>query len=219
MQNLLEIIDLGKKSYNEAYNIQMDILNKKISDDEHHTLIFVEHPPVFTIGRSGSESNIIIDKKELKKRGIKVHNIDRGGDITYHGPGQLVGYPILKLDYLKKDLHWLLRNYEEVFMRLLKEEYNINAKRLSGLTGVWIDNNKITAIGIGVKKWITCHGFAFNVNTNLEHFNYIIPCGISNKGITSLEKLSNKKIDFEKTKEQVANYFSEVFKMELLRDG
>jgi len=219
MQNLLEIIDLGKKSYNEAYNIQMDILNKKISDDEHHTLIFVEHPPVFTIGRSGSESNIIIDKKELKKRGIKVHNIDRGGDITYHGPGQLVGYPILKLDYLKKDLHWLLRNYEEVFMRLLKEEYNINAKRLSGLTGVWIDNNKITAIGIGVKKWITFHGFAFNVNTNLEHFNYIIPCGISNKGITSLEKLSNKKIDFEKTKEQVANYFSEVFKMELLRDG
>src|SRR6056297_57448 len=219
MQNLLEIIDLGKKSYNEEYNIQMDILNKKISDDEHHTLIFVEHPPVFTIGRSGSESNIIIDKKELKKRGIKVHNIDRGGDITYHGPGQLVGYPILKLDYLKKDLHWLLRNYEEVFMRLLKEEYNINAKRLSGLTGVWIDNNKITAIGIGVKKWITFHGFAFNVNTNLEHFNYIIPCGISNKGITSLEKLSNKKIDFEKTKEQVANYFYEVFKMELLRDG
>ena len=219
MENLLEVIDLGKKSYNEAYNIQMDILDKKILDNEHHTLILVEHPPVFTIGRSGSESNIIIDKKELKKRGIKVHNIDRGGDITYHGPGQLVGYPILKLDYLKKDLHWLLRNYEEVFMRLLKEEYNINAKRLSGLTGVWIDNNKITAIGIGVKKWITFHGFAFNVNTNLEHFNYIIPCGISNKGITSLEKLSNKKIDFEKTKEQVANYFSEVFKMELLRDG
>jgi len=219
MENLLEVIDLGKKSYNEAYNIQMDILDKKILDNEHHTLILVEHPPVFTIGRSGSESNIIINKNLLKEKGIEVHNIDRGGDITYHGPGQIVGYPILKLDYLKKDLHWLLRNYEEVFIKLLKDEFNINAKRLSGLTGVWVDNSKITAIGIGVKKWITFHGFAFNVNTNLEHFKYIIPCGISNKGITSLEKLKDEKIDFKKTKVQVANYFAEVFNMELLSDG
>jgi lipoyl(octanoyl) transferase len=147
-----------------------------------------------------------------------VFETNRGGDITYHGPGQIVGYPILNLKEHKKDLHWLLRSYEEVFIRLLKKEYDINAKRIKGLTGVWVGDEKITAIGVGVRHWITYHGFAFNINPNLEHFSYIIPCGILDKGVTSLKKILGYEVEQKEAVEKVIKYFAEVFNMEVLND-
>lgn len=217
MKSKLDVIELGMMDYQDAYQIQLELLNKRANAEINDTLILVEHPPVFTIGRGGSKSNILIPREKLKEKGIKVHEIDRGGDITYHGPGQIVGYPILNLKDHKQDLHWLMRSYEEVFIKLLNTEFDISADRISGLTGVWVDNKKITAIGIGVKHWITFHGFAFNVCPALDHFNYIIPCGITDKGVTSLEKLKTDNISFEKIKNLVIKYFCEVFNLELIK--
>jgi len=215
--NKLKVIDLGKMEYQKAYDLQLEMLKKRYENQITDTLIIVEHPPVFTIGSSGSRDNIMVSGDFLRETGIAVYNTNRGGDITYHGPGQIVGYPILNLKEHKKDLHWLLRQYEEVFIRLLKE-YNIKAARIKGLTGVWVGNEKITAIGVGVRRWISYHGFAFNVNPELEHFSYIIPCGITDRGVTSLSKLLDSKQNLTEQKQKVIKYFAEVFKMEVIEN-
>jgi lipoyl(octanoyl) transferase len=147
----------------------------------------------------------------LEEQGIRVYKINRGGDVTYHGPGQIVGYPILDLNHHGKDLLRFIRRIEEVFIQLLKEEYGITAGRVPKFTGVWVGSEKITAIGFAVKRWVTMHGFAFNVNTNLEHFRWIHPCGITDKGVTSLQKLLGHAEDFDKVTDQVAKYFCKVF--------
>jgi lipoyl(octanoyl) transferase len=214
----LDVIKTGNIHYKKAYNMQLELLEKRKNDEINDTLLLVEHPPVFTIGTSGTSDNITVSKDFLKKSGIDVFETNRGGDITYHGPGQIVGYPILNLKEHKKDLHWLLRSYEEIFIRLLKKEYDITAERIKGLTGVWVGDEKITAIGVGVRHWITYHGFAFNINPNLNHFSYIIPCGIQDKGVTSLEKTLGYEVEEKEVMEKVIKYFAEVFNMEVLDD-
>jgi len=215
MAQKLDVIKYGIINYEKAYKFQLKLLEKRYQNKINDTLLLVEHPPVLTIGTSGTRDNVIVNNNFLKEKGIEVFETRRGGDITYHGPGQIVGYPILNLKEHKKDLHWLLRSYEEVFIRLLKE-YNIQADRIKGLTGVWVGNKKITAIGVGVRHWITYHGFAFNIDPKLEHFSYIIPCGIKDKEVTSLKKELGSEIKKEEVIEKIIKYFAQVFKMDVV---
>ncbi|MFW5961578.1 MAG: lipoyl(octanoyl) transferase LipB [bacterium] len=214
MVRKLDVIKYGIINFEEAYKLQLELLEKRYQNKINDTLLLVEHPPVLTIGASGTRDNIVAADEVLAKAGIEVFETNRGGDITYHGPGQIVGYPILNLKEHKQDLHWLLSAYEEVFIRLL-EKYNIQARRIKGLTGVWVDNKKITAIGVGVKHWITYHGFAFNINPNLEHFSYIIPCGIKDKGVTSLKNVIGSEVNTDEVMQKLIESFAGVFGMEL----
>jgi len=208
----LNIVRLGRMDYPEALRIQELLLEKRQNSTIENTLLIVEHFPVLTIGISGKASNIIAPKDILEKAGIKVYETTRGGDVTYHGPGQIVGYPVIDLKNIQKGVKDFIILLQEVFIRLLKDEYNIAAEREEGkYTGVWTGENKITAIGIAVKKWVTMHGFAFNINTNLNHFKWINPCGITDKGVTSLEKLTGEKQDFDMLNDLTVRYFCEVF--------
>jgi len=183
-------------------------------------LLFVEHPPVFTLGKSGNIHNVLLSEERLKEKGIEFFRTNRGGDITFHGPQQIVGYPILDLEKFDTDIGHYLRNLEEVIILTL-EEYGIKAGRSKGETGVWIDPNsigkerKICAIGVRCSRWITMHGFAFNVNTDLNYFNYIVPCGIQNKQVTSLQKELGVKVNFDEAKKKVKLNFEKVFEVEL----
>jgi lipoyl(octanoyl) transferase len=185
-----------------------------------HYLLFVEHPPVYTLGKSGNMDNVLLSEENLKARGIDFFRTNRGGDITFHGPQQIVGYPILDLERFYTDIGKYLRNIEEVIILTLKE-YGIEAGRSAGETGVWIDadikgkERKICAIGVRSSRWITMHGFALNVNTDLDYFNFIIPCGIQNKQVTSLQKELGRFVDFEAVKEKVRGNFEKVFDVEL----
>lgn len=211
----LRIAILGRMDYEEALKLQERLVESRKTGDIEDTLLLLEHPPVLTLGRRGAASNILASKEVLKNQGVRIFEINRGGDVTYHGPGQIVGYPILDLNGFGKDIRVFVRNIEEVFIRLLEREYGISAYREeSKYTGVWVKNEKITAIGIAVKRWVTMHGFAFNVNTNLEHFNWIVPCGLSDRGVTSLSKIKGCTFDMNKLFTQVAMYFSEVFGLE-----
>lgn len=184
-------------------------------------LLFVEHPPVYTLGKSGNKENVLLDDKGLKEREIQFFNTNRGGDITFHGPDQIVGYPILDLEKFYTDIGKYLRNLEEV-MILTMAEYGLKGDRSTGETGVWIEpgiagrERKICAIGVRCSRWITMHGFAFNVNTDLTYFNHIIPCGIVNKQVTSLEKELGYKVDIEEVKEKIKKNFATVFDAELV---
>lgn len=186
-----------------------------------HYLLFVEHPPVYTLGKSGSLSNVLIDETGRAERGVQFFHTNRGGDITFHGPGQVVGYPILDLEKFETDIGKYLRNIEEVIIRTLAK-YGIEAGRSTGETGVWIDagtrgrERKICAIGVRSSRWITMHGFALNVNTDLSHFNFIIPCGIQDKQVTSIEKELGRTVDMEECKARVRREFEEVFGVKLV---
>lgn len=234
--------DLGRKAYKETWDYQEMLLKKntdiktalrelQVAGDDPEPLIpqlstvshllFVEHPPVYTLGKSGNEDNILVNEQELKINGIEFYHINRGGDITFHGPGQLVGYPILDLDKFKTDIGWYLRSLEEVII-LTMAEYGLTGERSKGETGVWIEpgvkgkERKICAMGIKCSRWITMHGFALNVNTDLGYFNNIIPCGIRNKQVTSLEKELGKKISMNDVKEKLKKNFEQVFNCELI---
>ncbi|KAB3531137.1 lipoyl(octanoyl) transferase LipB [Alkaliphilus serpentinus] len=207
----LNLLDLGKCQYDRALEVQYKLLEKRQKGEIDDTLILVEHPSVITLGRRAEEANIIISKELMDKEGIQLYETNRGGDVTYHGPGQLVGYPIVDIKNLPITIRNFVRGLEEVFIRLLKDGYQIEAGRDEEHTGVWVGNNKITAIGLAVKRGVTMHGFAFNINTILQHFNYIVPCGITNKGVTSMEKLMGRPIDFDITAHEVSSYFLEVF--------
>jgi lipoyl(octanoyl) transferase len=182
----------------------------------NHYLLFVEHPPVYTLGKSGNKENVLLDDEELKERDIQFFNTNRGGDITFHGPDQVVGYPIIDLEKFYTDIGRYLRNLEEVIILTLLE-YGIEGKRSTGETGVWIEpgvpgrERKICAMGVRCSRWITMHGFAFNINTDLTYFNHIIPCGIVNKQVTSLEKELGKKVRVEEVKEKLKKNFEKVF--------
>lgn len=221
--------DLGVRSYKEVWDYQEMLLKQNVqlkSDDltKHNTtnyLLFVEHTPVYTLGKSGHKEHVLISDEELQQKGIEFFHINRGGDITFHGPQQIVGYPILDLDKFKTDLGWYLRSLEEVII-LTMAEYGIVGGRSKGETGVWIDadikgkERKICAMGIKCSRWITMHGFAFNVNTDLNYFNYIVPCGIQNKQVTSLEKELGYKLNYEEVKEKVQRNFEQVFVAKLI---
>lgn len=210
----VQVALLGLIDYKEALDIQKKLLELRQSGKTEDTMLLLEHTPVLTVGVSGSHSNILIPEQELKSRGVSIYEANRGGDVTYHGPGQIVGYPILDLNNHGKDVRQFVRNIEEIFIQLLKEEYDITAGRVPKYTGVWVGDEKITAIGFSMKRWVSMHGFAFNVNTDLEHFKWINPCGITDKGVTSLQKILGHTLDMNEVMEQVIKYFCQIFNVQ-----
>jgi len=229
--------DWGTITYDEAWKLQENLLQENVIlktaarmemqavdpfqiPTKHH-LVFCEHPPVFTLGKSGNISNVLISESEMESKGISFYRTNRGGDITFHGQGQIVGYPILDLEKLGTDIGLYLRNVEEVIIRTLFD-FGITAGRSKGETGVWIDadekgkERKICAIGVRCSRWITMHGFALNVNTDLSYFNHIIPCGIENKQVTSIQKEIGADVDINEVKKILLKYFAEVFLLDVL---
>lgn len=207
----LNIIKLGMVPYKEALQLQEILQSLRKKDKINDTLLLLEHSPVITLGRRGKYSNIKVSESFLKKENIEVFEVGRGGDVTYHGPGQLVGYIFFDLRNQGSNIKKFIWNIEEVFIRLLKE-YKIESYRDDNIyTGVWIGNSKITAIGIYISRWITMHGFSFNINTDLSHYDWINPCGILNREVTSLEKILGEKQDFKKIIDKVIYYFLEIF--------
>ncbi len=203
-------IDLGTADYKEVWDLQAKTLLEKQNGKPDDIIYTVEHNHVYTLGKSGSRDHILLSEAEMTAKGISYYEIDRGGDITYHGPGQLVVYPIINLNNYYKDTHRYLRDLEEVVIRTLAE-LGITGTRDEEFTGVWVGEEKICAIGIKVSRWITMHGIALNVNTELEYFDKIIPCGIFHKGVTSIEKIKGEKTDYEKVKRMILNNFEKVF--------
>lgn len=210
-----QLFKTGLLDYKTAWDWQRDLHQQRVAGVIEDTLILTEHPHTYTIGKAGGEEHLIAEEDTLKREGITVFRIDRGGDITYHGPGQIVGYPILDLHNYYLDVHRFLRDLEEVIIQTLAE-YGVRGGRVSGLTGVWVDGAKIAAIGVKVSRWVTMHGFAFNVNTDLNYFGNIIPCGISDKPVTSMEKLLGGKLNFDKVQNLIWHKFEEVFEIELI---
>ncbi|MGH9455345.1 MAG: lipoyl(octanoyl) transferase LipB, partial [Terriglobia bacterium] len=177
-------------------------------------LILLEHPHVLTLGRNARQENLLVSRDWLNKAGIGLFETDRGGDITYHGPGQLVGYPIFDLTGHRRDIAWYMRSVEEALIRLA-DDYGVEATRTKGATGAWVGNEKLAAMGVHVSRWVTSHGFALNVNTDLRYFGWIVPCGITDKGVTSLEKLLGHKVQMEEVRERVIEHFGAVFGVEM----
>lgn len=210
--NKLSIIEAGLVQYDTALNIQEDFLLKRINNEIEDSLILLEHPPTITLGRSGRTENLLVDEKSLSKHGIAFTRIKRGGDITYHGPGQIVGYPIIDLNNHEKDVHKYLRKLEEVLILTLKD-FDINGRRIEKLTGVWVKRSKIASIGVAVRRWVTYHGFALNINTNLDFFDLMVPCGIQNVRMTSIKDWlsSNEDIDINLVTESIKNNFVKIF--------
>ena len=227
MNKQIIVKDLGHKDYKKAWDYQEslfeEIVELKRKNRAENTdlptpnyFLFVEHPHVYTLGKSGHIENLLIDEAALAKKGATFYKINRGGDITYHGPGQIVGYPIIDLENFFTDIHKYLRLLEEVIIRTLAE-YGIKGERSEGETGVWLDvgtpfARKICAMGVRASRWVTMHGFALNVNTDLGYFDNIIPCGIRGKAVTSLNvELSKEKVDTEEVKRYILKHFEEIF--------
>jgi len=230
---LVSFLDLGHAEYKETWDLQETLfkqnVDKKLANraagkpDGEGTvdrLIFVEHPHVYTLGKSGDAFHLLISEEKLKEIGATYFPINRGGDITYHGPGQIVGYPLLDLEHYFTDIHKYMRYLEEAIIRTIRH-YGLIGGRIDGLTGVWLDIDdpkrarKIAALGVKCSRWLTMHGFAFNVNTDLNYFNYIVPCGITDKSVTSLEKELGRKMDFNEVKQILKTELAEVFQFEL----
>ncbi|HOI29823.1 MAG TPA: lipoyl(octanoyl) transferase LipB [Melioribacteraceae bacterium] len=202
--------DLGLVDYKVAWDLQKEIFNLRLQGEINDTFFLLEHPHTYTLGKVADKENLISNEEQLKELGVNVYEIDRGGDITYHGPGQIVGYPIISLNDWKQDTHEYLRGLEEVIM-MTCIEYGIKTERNPKYTGVWIGQRKIAAIGIKVSRWITMHGFAFNINTDLNYFGGIIPCGIRDKEVTSLQKELGREISLTEVKEKLVDNFKKVF--------
>jgi lipoyl(octanoyl) transferase len=227
--------DMGIRSYQPSWDYQEALLLKNTqikwaarqneqdlkTTQTEHRLLMVEHNPVFTLGKSGKREHVLVSEEQLKNLGIEFFHINRGGDVTYHGLQQIVGYPILDLDKFKTDLGWYLRSLEQVIIDVMAE-YGLKGERSAGETGVWLEPNdpfmarKICAMGIKCSRWITMHGFALNVNTDLSHFEFIVPCGIQGKAVTSLEKELVHKVNYEEVKEKIKKHFQLIFDCELV---
>ena len=219
--------NLGVKSYKAVWDYQEKFLAENLelkrsnnNDETVNHLLFVEHNHVYTLGKNGKQQHMLLTPENLAARGIEYFEINRGGDITYHGPGQIVGYPIMDLDKFKTDLGWYLRGLEELII-LTMAEYGLKGERSKGETGVWMDTEvkgrerKICAMGIKCSRWVTMHGFALNVNTNMDYFNFIIPCGIQNKQVTSLQKELGRELDINEIQEKLKANFAKVFACEI----
>jgi lipoyl(octanoyl) transferase len=211
MRNI-EVRHLGSMPYPEALALQRDLVEDRRAHRLGDLLLFVEHPHVLTLGvrGDGGRGHILAAPDALAARGVDVHETGRGGDITYHGPGQIVGYPILDLKPDRCDVHRYVRDLEEVLIRTAAD-YGIDAGRVEGLTGVWVGRDKLAAIGVRIARWITSHGFALNVTTDLEYFNLIVPCGIADRGVTSLARLLGRPVDRADVEHRIASHFSRVF--------
>jgi len=208
----LEVRRLGVVQYDEALAMQRALVEERRAGRVPDLLLLLQHPPVITLGvkGDGGRSNIVASEERLLAAGIGVSETGRGGDVTYHGPGQIVGYPIVDLRPDRCDVHRYVRDLEDVMIRVCAD-YGVNAGRISGLTGAWVGGEKIGAIGVRISRWITSHGFAFNVSTNLEHFKLIVPCGIADRGVTSLERATGRDIPLEEVEDAVIRKFCEVF--------
>jgi len=211
------VIDLGLKDYAETLELQHQLVEKKYKEKLPEILLLVEHNPVITLGRSSHLENILLDKDQLEKLGVQLHSIERGGDVTYHGPGQLVSYPIFDLNNYNQDTHLFLRMLEKVIIKTI-ESYGLKAERIKGLTGVWVEGKKVASIGVAAKRWITFHGLALNINTDLKYFSYIHPCGILDKKVTSMQELLSQKIDFQEVKDSLTDSFVEIFDLKLIKN-
>jgi lipoyl(octanoyl) transferase len=212
----LEVRRLGLIGYDEALALQRELVEERRANRVPDLLLLLEHPPVITLGvRSDvARANVVASSERLADLGVTIHETGRGGDVTYHGPGQVVGYPILDLRPDRCDVHEYVRDLEEVMIRTCAA-YGVLAGRISGLTGTWVGAEKIGAIGIRISRWITSHGFAFNVRTDLDHFKLIVPCGITDRGVTSLEKVMGKSIPMRDAEETIARSFADVFERAL----
>jgi len=208
----LEVRRMGLIGYQEALELQRELVEERRANRIPDLLLLLQHPPVITLGvrSETARANVVATSERLAELGIEVHETGRGGDVTYHGPGQIVGYPILDLRPDRCDVHKYVRDLEEVMIRTCAD-YGIAAGRIAGLTGTWVGAEKIGAIGIRISRWITSHGFAFNVRTDLDHFKLIVPCGISDRGVTSLERLTGRTIELDAVEDALVRRFSEVF--------
>ena len=232
MNKTIEIRDLGLKDYKQAWDYQeqlfKSIVDVKVQNRREDTqvetpnyFLFVEHPHVYTLGKSGDASNMLLNERQLDEKGARFYKINRGGDITYHGPGQIVGYPILDLDNFFTDIHKYLRFLEEMIILTLAD-YGLKARRSEGETGVWLDVGtpfalKICAMGVRASRWVTMHGFALNVNADLGYFDNIVPCGIRGKAVTSLNvELGLENVDESEVKEKLLKYFAELFEVQFV---
>lgn len=223
--NTIWFEDLGVQSYKQTWEYQEALLQQNIklkaaAQPTEQRLLFVEHPPVYTLGKSGKPQHMLLTEDQQKEKGVEYFHSNRGGDITFHGPGQIVGYPILDLETLKTDLGWYLRTLEEIIIQTLSH-FGVAGDRSKGETGVWLEPNtkgrerKICAMGIRCSRWITMHGFALNVNTNLNFFNDIVPCGIVNKKVTSLQNELGHEVDMQEVKNLLKFHFEEAFGVKL----
>jgi lipoyl(octanoyl) transferase len=208
----VEVRRLGLIAYAEALEIQRSLVEDRRAGRVGDLLLFVEHPHVLTLGARGDSgrSHILATADALAERGVAVHEAGRGGDITYHGPGQIVGYPIIDLRPDRCDVHRYVRDLEEVLIRAVAE-YGVEAGRVEGLTGVWVGREKLAAIGVRISRWITSHGFALNVSTNLDYFNLIVPCGIPDRGVTSLARLLDRPVELGEVEDRLASHFRKTF--------
>lgn len=215
MHKKLTYCDLGTIDYKEAWELQRNIFDQRYINEIDDILLLLEHPQTYTLGKTADRQNLVGNEDYIRKNNISVYHIDRGGDITYHGPGQIVGYPIFNLNNWTKDTHKYLRALEEILIQTCAD-YGLTAERNTKYTGVWIEERKIGAIGIKVSRWITMHGFAFNINTDLSLYNGIIPCGINDKGVTSLKKELNREIDIQEVKTKILNHTLKIFEYDRL---
>jgi len=206
--------DLGIVEYGESIRLQERLMAARITGDISDVILLLQHPPVLTIGTSGSESNILASPDLLNGEGVSVVHIDRGGDITYHGPGQLVGYLIFDLKAHEGGIHQYVRNLEEIIIRIL-DTFAISSHRDSQYPGVWVGQDKICALGIRVRRWVTKHGFALNVSTDLRYFNYIVPCGIAGRGVTSMSRLLGQDIALEEVTSCILEHCARVFNLDI----
>lgn len=209
--------DLGRIPYDQGVGVQRDRVARRRAGEIRDTLLLVEHEPVYTIGKVGTAEHLLADEETVRRMGAEVRETDRGGDITYHGPGQIVGYPILDLQDLKKDVKWYVERLEEVMIRTVAS-WGIRAGRVPGLTGAWVGDGKIGAIGVRVEGWVTSHGFALNVSTDLDAFRWIVPCGIRGKGVTSLSAELGRTVDPAEVRPRLVEIFGQVFGRDMVHE-
>lgn len=204
--------------YADALDLQQEKVRERKAGTIPDTLLLLEHPHVYTLGRNARREHLLVSPARLAEMDAELFETDRGGDITYHGPGQLVGYPIFDLTEHRRDLGWYMRSLEEVFIGVARD-FGIRAERVAGAAGVWVGNNKLVAMGIHVSRWVTSHGFAFNVNTNLAYFDSIVPCGLHDRGVTSLERLLGRRVEMNAVIDCVVEHFGAVFGLEMMRQA
>ena len=208
-------VDLGQRSFDEVLSIQRRVVASRQAGNLPDVLLFVEHPPTYTLGRGGCRDHLLVDEAELERLGACWVETDRGGDITFHGPGQLVGYPVVDLRLWKRDVHAYLRALEQVLIESL-EQFEIKAVRDPGLTGVWHSKGKLAAIGVRVARWVTSHGFALNIHTDLRYFTHIVPCGIFGRKVSSMEDVLRQSVAVNLVKDSVSLAFSRVFERDVV---
>lgn len=230
----IEVRDIGQSEYREAWDYQDELFkqivdiklanrNREVEEPRPGYFLFTEHSHVYTLGKSGDLTNLLLSEEQLREKGISFFKSNRGGDITYHGPGQIVGYPIIDLESFRPDIRWYMRSLEEVIILTLAE-YGLKGERSEGETGVWLDTGtpfarKICALGVRTSRWVTMHGFALNVNTDLGYFDHIIPCGIRGKAVSSMHAELNRKLDPEEVKSHIIRHFAAVFETDMKSRG